>query len=165
MARLILRDDQWDRISQHIIGDERTRGTSGRDNRLFVEAGLWIVRTGSPWRDLPEAFGNWNSVFRRFNRWSPKGVWQRIFEAMSDDADFEYLIVDSTIIRAHQHALGGARARLPGSLHPHRRPNGRCSPVSTPPRAIQPPHAVRGEVSYRLVPKRPADGGGCLSQR
>ena len=112
MARLILRDDQWDRISQHIIGDERTRGTSGRDNRLFVEAGLWIVRTGSPWRDLPEAFGNWNSVFRRFNRWSPKGVWQRIFEAMSDDADFEYLIVDSTIIRAHQHASGAQKGGL-----------------------------------------------------
>ena len=69
LNRLILRDDQWARISPHIIGDERTRGSSGRDNRLFVEAVLWIVRTGSPWRDLPEVFGEWNSVFRRFSRW------------------------------------------------------------------------------------------------
>lgn len=71
---------------------------------MLVEGVLWIVRTGSPWRDLPETFGDWNSVFRRFSRWSMKGVWHRIFEAMSDDPDFEYLIVDSTIVRAHQHA-------------------------------------------------------------
>jgi transposase len=112
LSRLILRDDQWARISQHIIGDERTRGTSGRDNRLFVEAVLWIVRTGAPWRDLPEVFGPWNSVFRRFSRWSRKGVWQRIFEALSDDPDFEYLIVDSTIVRAHQHASGAQKGGL-----------------------------------------------------
>src|SRR6476469_4718501 len=109
LDRLILRDEQWGRISPHIIGDDRTRGSSGRDNRMFVEAVLWIVRTGSPWRDLPEAFGDWNSVFRRFSRWSHKRVWCRIFAAMSDDPDFEYLIVDSTIIRAHQHAAGAKR--------------------------------------------------------
>jgi transposase len=72
----------------------------------------WVVRTGSPWRDLPEAFGDWNSVFRRFSRWSIKGVWWRIFEAMSDDPDFEYLIVDSTIVRAHQHAAGAKKGGL-----------------------------------------------------
>lgn len=110
--RLILRDDQWARISRHIIGDERTRGSSGRDNRLYVEGVLWIVRTGSPWRDLPDLFGEWNSVFRRFSRWSRKGVWRRIFEAMSDDPDFEYLIVDSTIVRAHQHASGAKKGGL-----------------------------------------------------
>ena len=64
LDRLILRDDQWERMSRHIIGDERTRGSSGRDNRMFVEAVLWVVRTGSPWRDLPEVFGPWNSVFQ-----------------------------------------------------------------------------------------------------
>ena len=83
--RLVLSDGQWERIAPRIIGDERTRGSSGRDNRLFVEAVLWLVRTGVPWRDLPEDFGPWNSVFRRFSRWSRKGVWWRIFEAMSDD--------------------------------------------------------------------------------
>ena len=76
------------------------RGSSGRDNRKFVAAVLWIVRTGSPWRDLPEVFGERNSVFRNFSRWSHKGIWWRIFVAMSGDPDFEYLIVDSTIIRA-----------------------------------------------------------------
>ena len=109
LDRLVLSDSAWDRIAGHIIGDERSRGTSGRDNRMFVEGVLWIVRTGAPWRDLPEVFGEWNSVFRRFSRWSRKGVWQRIFEAMSDDPDFEYLIVDSTIIRAHQHAAGAQK--------------------------------------------------------
>jgi len=108
---LVLSDTQWRRISGLIIGRADQRGSTGRDNRMFVEGVLWIVRTGSPWRDLPVAFGGWNSVFRRFSRWSAKGVWRRIFEALSDDPDFEYLIVDSTIVRAHQHA-GGAKGGL-----------------------------------------------------
>jgi len=110
LDRLILRDDQWERMAAHVIGDERTRGSSGRDNRMFVEGVLWIARTGSPWRDLPEVFGGWNSVYRRFSRWSAKGVWQRVFSAMADDPDFEYLIIDSTIVRAHQHAAGAKKA-------------------------------------------------------
>lgn len=65
---------------------------------------LWIARTGSPWCNLPEPLREWNSVFRRFSRWSRKGVWWRIFAAMSDNPDCGYLIVDSTIVRAHQHA-------------------------------------------------------------
>jgi putative transposase len=109
LDRLILSDRQWNLIAQHIIGDGRTRGSSGHDNRMFVEGVLWIVRTGSPWRDLPEIFGTWNSTFRRFSRWSAKGVWHRIFTAMADDPDFEYLILDSTIVRAHQHAAGAKR--------------------------------------------------------
>lgn len=104
--RLVLSDEQWDRISGLIIGRADQRGSTGRDNRMFVEGVLWIVRTGAPWRDLPEVFGEWNSVFRRFSRWSQKGVWSGIFKALSDDPDFEYLIIDSTIIRAHQHASG-----------------------------------------------------------
>ena len=109
LDRLILDDGQWERIARHIIGDERTRGSTGRDNRMFFESVLWIVRTGSPWRDLPEVFGAWNSAFRRFSRWSAKGIWHRIFAALSDDPDFEYLIVDSTIVRAHQHAAGAKK--------------------------------------------------------
>ena len=73
LDRLMLSDGHWDRVSPHIIGDARTRGSSGRDNRMFVEAVWWIVRTGSPWRDLPEIFGAWNSAFRRFSRWSARG--------------------------------------------------------------------------------------------
>ena len=118
MGRLVLSDAQWGKISGLIIGRPDQRGSTGRDNRMFVEGVLWIVRTGSPWRDLPEAFGEWNSVFRRFSRWSAKGVWQRLFEALSDDPDFEYLIVDSTIVRAHQHASGakgGLKIRRSGA--------------------------------------------------
>jgi transposase len=113
MERLVLSDAAWERIAPLIIGRPDQKGSTGRDNRMFVEGVLWIVRTGSPWRDLPEAFGDWNSVFRRFSRWSLKGVWWRIFEAMSDDPDFEYLIVDSTIVRAHQHAAGAGEPSRP----------------------------------------------------
>ena len=112
MDRLVLSDATWERMAPLIIGRPDQKGSTGRDNRMFVEGVLWIVRTGSPWRDLPEAFGDWNSVFRRFSRWSLKGVWWRIFEAMSDDPDFEYLIVDSTIVRAHQHAAGAKKGGL-----------------------------------------------------
>jgi putative transposase len=112
MDRLVLSDADWDRMSGLIIGRPDQKGSTGRDNRLFVEGVLWIVRTGSPRRDLPEAFGDWNSAFRRFSRWSQKGVWRRIFEAMSGDPDFEYLIVDSTIVRAHQHASGAKEGGL-----------------------------------------------------
>jgi transposase len=109
MERLVLSDAAWDRVAPLIIGRPDQKGSTGRDNRMFVEGVLWIVRTGSPWRDLPEVSGGWNSVFRRFSRWSAKGVWWRIFEAMSGDPDFEYLIVDSTIVRAHQHAAGAKK--------------------------------------------------------
>lgn len=112
MDRLVLSDGSWERMAPLIIGRPDQKGSTGRDNRMFVEAVLWIVRTGSPWRDLPEVFGDWNSVFRRFSRWSSKGIWWRIFEAMSDDPDFEYLIVDSTVVRAHQHAAGAQKGGL-----------------------------------------------------
>src|SRR3546814_3496975 len=109
MDRLVLSEGQWERIAPLIIGRADQKVSTGRDNRMFVEGVLWIVRTGSPWRDLPEAFGEWNSVFLRFSRCSAKGVRWRIFEARTADPDFEYLIVDSTIVRAHQHAAGATQ--------------------------------------------------------
>ncbi len=72
----------------------------------FVEAVLWVARTGSPWRDLPDAFGPWYTVYTRFWRWSRHGVWKQVFKALADDPDFEYLIIDTTIVRAHHHAAG-----------------------------------------------------------
>jgi putative transposase len=75
MDRLVLSDAAWERMAPLILGRPDQNGSTGRDNRMFVEGVLWIVRTGSPWRDLPEIFGDWNSVFRRFSRWSIKGVW------------------------------------------------------------------------------------------
>lgn len=112
MDRLVLSDSAWKRMAPLIIGRPDQKGSTGRDNRMFVEAVLWIVRTGSPWRDLPEVFGDGNSAFRRFSRWSQKSVWRRIFETMSDDSDFEYLILDSTAVRAHQHAAGAKKGGL-----------------------------------------------------
>jgi transposase len=105
-VRLVLSDRQWKRIEKLCKGKPEDAGGRGADNRMFVEAVLWIARTGSPWRDLPAVFGNWNSVFVRFNRWSAGGVWEAIFAAMSNDPDFEYLIIDSTIVRVHQHGAG-----------------------------------------------------------
>ena len=72
------------------------------------------MRTGSPWRDLPDVFGAWNSVFRRFSRWSYKGVWWRIFATMSDDPDFEHLIIDSTVVRVRQYAVGAKKSSRSG---------------------------------------------------
>jgi transposase len=111
LDRLVLSDAQWTRMAGLVPGRPETPGSTGRDNRLFVEGVLWIVRTGAPWRDLPEVFGNWNSVFRRFCRWAAKGVWERLFAAMSDDPGFDYLILDSTIVRVHQHAAGAKGGR------------------------------------------------------
>ena len=104
--RLALGDTQWARIEHLCLGKAGDAGGRGRDNRMFIEGVLWLARTGTPWRDLPAAFGRWNSVFQRFSRWSRSGIWRRIFAALSDDPDFEYLILDSTIVRAHQHAAG-----------------------------------------------------------
>jgi putative transposase len=97
---------QWDRIKELIRGKQTDRGVTGRNNRLFVDAVLWIARTGAPWRDLPPELGHWNNTWRRFARWARVGVWESLFKALADDPDFEYVIVDSTIVRAHQHAAG-----------------------------------------------------------
>ncbi len=106
MLRRELTDVQWERISDLVRGKASDCGSTGRDNRLFVDAVLWIARTSSPWRDLPDAFGNWNSVYVRFSRWAKQGAWESLFKALAGDPDFEYLIIDSTIVRAHQHASG-----------------------------------------------------------
>ena len=109
MYRDMLRDDQWERIAHMLPGKSTDPGRTAADNRLFVEAVLWILRTGSPWRDLPERFGNWNSAYVRFSRWSRGSVWHRVFEELAKDADFEEVYLDGTIVRAHQHATGAAK--------------------------------------------------------
>jgi len=105
MRRYELREDQWAKIASLLPGKEGDPGRSAEDNRQFVHAVLWIARSGAPWRDLPERFGNWNSVFQRFNRWAKKGVWQKVFEVLQEP-DLDWVLADSTIIRAHQHAAG-----------------------------------------------------------
>ena len=116
MARRELRNDQWLRIKDLLPGKKSDAGRTALDNRQFIDAVLWVARTGSHWRELPPSFGKWNSVFQRYNRWSGKGVWESLFKALADDPDFEYVMMDATIVRAHQHsagAKGGIKRRKP----------------------------------------------------
>jgi transposase len=117
LNRLILNDEQWERVAPLLPGKVGDPGRSAADNRMFLEGVLWVARVGAPWRDLPAAFGNWNSVFQRFRRWALKGVFERVFRALSGDPDFEYALIDGTIIRVHQHgtgAKGGLKIRRSG---------------------------------------------------
>ena len=109
MERRVLRDDQWERIKDLLPGKASDRGATAKDNRLFLEAVLWIARTGAPWRDLPAELGNWHTTYVRFARWARDGVWERIFEALSGDRDLEEVMLDSTAVRAHQHAAGAQK--------------------------------------------------------
>jgi putative transposase len=106
MRRHELTDEQWKRIESLLPGREGDPGRTGADNRRFVNAIFWIAKTGVPWRDLPERFGNWNSVFQRFNRWCKNGVWEHVLKALGSDSELENVLLDSTIVRAHQHAAG-----------------------------------------------------------
>jgi len=109
--RYALRDDQWERIKELLPGREGHVGVTARDNRLFVEAVLYRYRAGIPWRDLPERFGDFRVVHLRHSRWSKTGVWERVFAALSQDSDNEYVMIDSTIVRAHQHSAGAKGGR------------------------------------------------------
>ena len=108
-----LTDAQWEMIKDLLPGREGYVGRTARDNRLFVEAVLYRYRAGIPWRDLPERFGDFRVIHTRFTRWSKRGVWQRIFEVLAEDADNEYAMIDSTIVRAHQHSAGVKKGDLP----------------------------------------------------
>ncbi len=107
--RYALRDDQWERIEPLLPGREGTVGVTAKDNRLFVEAVLYRFRAGIPWRDLPERFGDFRVVHTRFSRWAKSGVWKRVFEHLASEADNEYAMIDSTIVRAHQHSAGAQK--------------------------------------------------------
>jgi transposase len=113
MFRLGLREDQWNRIKNLLPGRKGTVGRPAKDNRLFVEAVLYRFRAGVPWRDLPQRFGDFRVVHTRFSRWAKRGVWKEIFDHLARDADNEYAMIDSTIVRAHQHSAG---ARKKGAL-------------------------------------------------
>ena len=125
MERFVLTDAQWAKMEPHCLGKPSDPGRTGGDNRMFLEAVLWKARTGSPWRDLPEEFGDWNAVFKRFDYWSKAGVFEQIFEAVSDDPDMEYAMVDATIVPVHRHghgAKGGLKIRRSASREAAGRP-------------------------------------------
>lgn len=103
-------DEAWIKIKDLLPGKRNDPGRTAADNRLFLNAVLWIARTGAPWRDLPERFGEWNSVFQRFNRWCKRGVWADVLKAWKEP-DLECLMLDSTVVRARQHAAGARRKK------------------------------------------------------
>ena len=119
LRRHAISDEQWGRIKDLLPGRPGIRGRTAMDNRLFVDAVLWIGKTGAPWRDLPERFGDWNSTFRRFDRWSKSGVWKAVFDALQDP-DLEWLLLDSTVIRAHPHAAGAKKRRTERAVRTRR---------------------------------------------
>jgi transposase len=117
--RFVVSDAIWAKVASLLPGKVSDAGVTARDNRLFLEAVLWRVRTGLPWRDLPSEFGRWNSVFQRFRRWVRAGVFNRLFACLSGEPDFEYALIDGTIVAAHQKA-SGAKGGL--SLRPSAAP-------------------------------------------
>jgi transposase len=111
VRRYGLRNDQWKRIEGMLPGRAGHVGGTAKDNRVFVEAVLYRYRAGIAWRDLPERFGDFRVIHTRFSRWAKSGVWARVFAALAEDADNEYAMIDSTIVRAHQHSAGARKKR------------------------------------------------------
>ena len=117
VKRYELSNEQWRRIENLLPGKKSDPGLSGQDNRLFVNAVLWVLRSGARWSDLPERYGKWKTVHKRFTRWAEKGVWERVFASLTGDPDNQYLMLDTTLVRAHQQAAtgkGGPAIRLWG---------------------------------------------------
>lgn len=106
-----LRDDQWERMEGLLPARKGGEGRPAKNNRLFVEAVLYRYCAGIPWRDLPERFGDFRVVHTRMSRWASRGVWKEIFRHLASDADNEYAMIDSTVVRAHQHSAGARKKR------------------------------------------------------
>ena len=101
-----LTDEQWSILGPILPGQRGQWGGIAKDNQLFMNAILWILRTGAPWRDLPKEFGKWSSVHQRFRRWWDAGVWERILSAVAKRPDFEWLMMDASHCKVHPHASG-----------------------------------------------------------
>lgn len=117
VKRYELSQTQWERIAPLLPGKAGDPGRTAADNRLFVNGVLWVLRSGAHWCDLPERYGRWKTAHKRFSRWSKAGVWDRVFADLIKDRDNQYLMIDSTLVRAHQQAAtgkGGPRTRLWG---------------------------------------------------
>ena len=106
-----LSDDAWERLQPYIPGGCKGKRGPRTNNRLFINALIWMARSGGRWRDLPERFGKYQSVKRRYYSWVKSGVFDRIFSALSEEREFDFLMIDSTVIRAHKHAAGAPRKR------------------------------------------------------
>lgn len=108
-SRSVLSEDEWSQILAYLRQHPKVRVGSQHRCRRFVEAVLWILRTGAQWRELPPARGKWNSVFKRFNRWSQRAVWIGLLDYVQDGAELRLALIDSTVVRAHAGAAGGTK--------------------------------------------------------
>ena len=111
MARFDLTDEEWEMIAPLLPGaqDRRRGGRPTQNDRRVLNGIFFVLRTGTPWRDLPERYGPYTSVYNRFNRWAKAGVWLRVFEALAARSPQSLHLIDSSIVRAHQHAAGGKK--------------------------------------------------------
>jgi len=110
--RYEISDEEWERVKDLLPSDKlEKQGRPPKPNRDMLNAILWIARSGAPWRDLPERYGSWNTVYDRFNKWAKEGVFEKIFEALNIDADMQELSIDSTSIKVHQHAAGAKKGQ------------------------------------------------------
>ena len=115
--RYELSEGQWEKIEGMLPGKRQDPGRSGSDNRVFVNGVMWVLRSGARWHDLPERYGKWKTAHKRFTRWAKAGVWERVFESLIKDKKNDYLMLDSTLVKAHQQAAtgkGGLPTRLWG---------------------------------------------------
>jgi transposase len=125
-------DAQWAHLDPHLPPRKPRTGKPNKDHRTVVNGILWKIRTGAPWRDLPERYGPWQTVYSRFRRWRLAGVWDRLFAAVQRQADaagqvdWTLHFVDGTVVRAHQHAAGAKGGRQ------NRRPSGAAGAASRP---------------------------------
>jgi transposase len=99
-------DAAWALLESHLPGQPGQWGGVAQDNRRFINGVFWILRTGAPWRDLPPDYGKWGTVNQRFNRWRNKGTWEKVLEALIDEPDFEWLMIDASHVKAHPDAAG-----------------------------------------------------------
>ncbi len=161
-GRLVISDELWQKIAPLLPGKDGDPGATGSNNRMFLEAVLCRVRTGSPWRDLPGEFGKWNTVFKRFRRWVKNEVFESLFKVISAEPDFEYALIDGTIVQAHQKtsgAKGGLKIRPSGVLA------GDCNQDCGAGRCAWQPCALSASARSGARPKgrSPADSG-CFLQ-
>ena len=115
MARFELSDAEWALIKPLL--PNKPRGVARVSDRRVLNGIFYVLRTGTPWRDLPERYGPYTTVYNRFNRWAKAGVWMRVFETLAAKSHHSMTLIDSSIIRAHQHAAGGKKgARITPSV-------------------------------------------------
>ena len=148
-----LPDSVWLLLEPHLLGRKGTWGGNARDNRQFINAVFWILRTGAPWRDLPPDYGHWKNVQRRFCRWRDKGQWESLLERLVNEPDFTWLMIDASHIKVHKHGTGAV-----GGNQDMGRTKGGSIPRYTWPWMRM---VCRSECLLRRVPSRIASMAGC----